>query len=199
VATTTGSLRARRPIPSLPWIVGGTVFLVVALMVSAVVLLLLGLRESPSDKLAKEFLSTVAPKSISSKNAWITPGLYSKPSSNATDGAEVVASFYLFASQGKVEEAMKLAADPNLRAHAGFVAEDQDLKKSIEENKGIFFNDHGLGLLAETSSQGPILNAEPLARGRTYLMPLESNVSAVLGVAHCVMWMGTGWKITICP
>lgn len=71
-------------------------------------------RAMAGDSEAAEILEArYAPEPISPKEANFTPGRYKKANINATDGAEVVASYLLFSLQGEIEKAMSFVEDPN--------------------------------------------------------------------------------------
>lgn len=51
-------------------------------------------------------------------SAGITPGVYTQPTTNPKDAAEVVASYLLFSAQGRVEEAVLAAGNEDMRKDA---------------------------------------------------------------------------------
>lgn len=184
----------------IPWplVLGGMGLVVIGLLIA---LLVVALRPSPADRLAMELdkASQPTPQPISAAEAKFTPGTYTVPNAKATDGAEVLASFYIFAAQGKIEEAMAFADNPRDTLVRRFAEENilnaGPMAKSIILTEGVTIRPQKEGNL---SDKGFPVTKGDLKTGKSYEV-IGVSAQEALGTSACMKQQGGRWRITRCP
>lgn len=139
------------------------------------------------------------PRPISAAEARFTPGTYKVANPKATDGAEVVASFYIFAAKGDVQKAMALADHPDdklLLLHAESVATDRSTREMILD--GVTIEKQPEGNLFDPAKDRYVPTNTRIVPGKVYQV-FGLSMSNYTGVFPCIAQKGGRWLMTSCP
>ncbi len=145
-----------------------------------------------------DFCYSPSDRPISSQRAGFTPGAYKRANPEATDGAEVIASFLLFTSEGKFDEAKQITYTPYsssfeahanglIRAYIKIFEESPGLRKAIIQ-EGVT-----VSRLVDQESGRIVRHREGIVRGKRYSAVAHLGDRSVLLV---IVKTPQGWKIT---